>query len=61
MIRPASRPVGRPPVPKKLAKDSLLSVRFSAEERRTLERSADLDRVTLSQWARKVLLEAAKR
>ena len=35
-----SRPVGRPRVPKKLAKGSLLSVRFSESERRALEQAA---------------------
>ena len=56
----ATRPrIGRPPVPKKLAKASLLSVRFSAVERKMLERAAGMAGVTLSEWARKTLIEFA--
>jgi hypothetical protein len=47
---------GRPPVPKKLAKGSLLSVRFSTEERRALEQAAERAGVKLSEWARRRLL-----
>jgi hypothetical protein len=54
-----ARGAGRPPVPKKLAKGSLLSVRFSEEERRALDRSAKRDGVRLSEWARRVLLASA--
>jgi hypothetical protein len=53
-----TRPVGRPPVPKKLAKGSLLSVRFSESERRELERFATREGLTLSKWTRKTLLAA---
>jgi hypothetical protein len=48
--------IGRPPVPKKLAKGSLLSVRFSADERKALKRAAERDGLHLSAWARKTLL-----
>jgi hypothetical protein len=51
--------IGRPPVPKKLAKGSLLSVRFTEEERGALERAAKQAGVVLSAWARGVLLGAA--
>jgi len=51
--------IGRPPVPKKLAKDSLLSVRFSNEERGALERAAKRDGLRLSEWARRTLLAGA--
>lgn len=51
--------IGRPPVPKKLAKGALLSVRFSADERKALERAANRDGVRLSEWARRALLSAA--
>jgi len=54
-----TRPVGRPPVPKKLAKGTLLSVRFSESERRSLERIAEREGLTLSKWTRKTLLMAA--
>lgn len=50
--------IGRPPLPKKLAKGSLLSVRFSADERRALERTANREGAKLSEWARRVLLAA---
>ena len=53
-----TRPVGRPPVPKKLAKGTLLSVRFSESERRSLEQTADREGLTLSKWTRKTLLRA---
>jgi hypothetical protein len=56
-----SRRVGRPRVPKKLAKDSLLSVRFSETERKSLERAAGNDELRLSEWARRVLLAEAAR
>lgn len=52
--------LGRPPVPKRLAKGALLSVRFSAEERRTLEVTAERAGVKLSEWARRVLLAGAR-
>ena len=56
-----TRPVGRPPVPKKLAKGSLLSVRFSESERRALERFATREGLTLSKWTRKTLLAAIEK
>jgi hypothetical protein len=46
-------------VPKKLAKGSLLSVRFAEGERRLIEQAARRDGVGLSEWARRVLLSAA--
>jgi hypothetical protein len=49
--------IGRPPIAKKLHKDSLLSIRFTADERRMLEGQAKAEK--LSTWARRVLLEAA--
>ena len=52
--------VGRPPVPKKLAKGSLLSVRFSESERRALERAAEASGLSLSAWARLTLLDRVK-
>ena len=53
--------IGRPPVPKKLAKGALLSVRFSADERRVLDRAAERTGKRLSEWARLALLAAADR
>ncbi|HVU04797.1 MAG TPA: hypothetical protein VHE30_23755 [Polyangiaceae bacterium] len=53
--------MGRPPVPKKLEKRALLSVRFSDAERAELESAARRNRVSTSEWARGVLLDAARR
>lgn len=53
--------IGRPKLPRKLAKGSLLSVRFTAEERRVLDAAAERTDRRLSEWARTVLLEAAVR
>jgi predicted HicB family RNase H-like nuclease len=55
-----SRPVGRPRVPKKLAKGSLLSVRFSGAERRKIDLAAEKDGVSVSEWSRRALLAAAE-
>jgi hypothetical protein len=49
--------IGRPPIPKKFHKASLLSVRFSADERRIIDRAAKDE--GLSAWARRVLLTEA--
>ena len=51
--------MGRPKLPKKLAKGSLLSVRFTAEERKALDAAAEREGLSLSQWARKTMLAAA--
>lgn len=52
--------IGRPPVPAKLAKASLLSVRFSESERAALEAAAERDGLRLSEWARRALLATAR-
>ena len=54
--RKAPPKLGRPPVPKRLAKGSLLSVRFSDDERKLLDQAADREGVRLSEWARRILL-----
>lgn len=51
--------IGRPPVPKRLAKGALLSVRFTAEERKALEQAAEREGLKLSEWARRALLASA--
>jgi hypothetical protein len=57
----ATKPkMGRPPLPKKLQKGALLSVRFSEDERAELERAADREGASLSDWARRVLLQNAR-
>lgn len=53
--------MGRPKLPKKLAKGALLSVRFTAEEKRVLDLAAERASARLSEWARAVLLDAAAR
>ncbi len=50
--------IGRPPLPKKMAKAELLSVRFAPEEKRQIERAAKDAGVGISEWARRVLLAA---
>lgn len=50
--------MGRPSIPKSLAKGVLLSVRFSGAERRILERAAEREGTSLSEWARRTLLAA---
>lgn len=57
----ATKPkMGRPPLPKKLAKGTLLSVRFSEDERMELERAASREGARLSEWARRALLQIAR-
>jgi hypothetical protein len=51
--------MGRPPLPKGEAKGSLLSVRFSEDERQALDHAAKRIGERLSEWARRVLLSAA--
>lgn len=51
--------LGRPTMPKKMAKGALLSVRFSEAERGALERAADRASMRLSEWVRRALLAAA--
>lgn len=55
-----AKKIGRPRVPKRLAKGSLLSVRFPEDERRALERAADREGERLSDWVRRVLLAATQ-
>jgi hypothetical protein len=59
-VRKKKPRIGRPPVPRKLAKASLLSVRFSGEEKRTLDRAAKISGEKLSEWSRRILLAAAE-
>lgn len=59
MKRPKRR--GRPKTPRKLAKSTLLSVRFSESERKALEQAAAREGIRLSDWARRALLAAISR
>jgi len=51
--------IGRPAVPRKLAKATLLSVRFTEGERKLIHHAAKREGIGLSEWARRVLLDAA--
>jgi mobilization protein NikA len=51
--------IGRPPIPKKERKATLLSIRLKPDERRTVERAAKRAGAGLSEWAREALLTAA--
>jgi len=51
--------MGRPPLPKGSAKATLLSVRFTAEERAAINAAAERAALTVSDWARRVLLDNA--
>jgi uncharacterized protein (DUF1778 family) len=51
--------MGRPPLAKKERKEAHLSVRFTAEEYRGIERAAKVSGVAISEWARDTILSAA--
>ena len=50
---------GRPPLREEERRRVLLSVRFSEEERRALDAAAKRSGESLSDWARRSLLDAA--
>jgi hypothetical protein len=52
--------MGRPRLSKDQAKDSYLSVRFTADEIRRLEKEAERQGISLSEFTRKSLLSAVK-
>ena len=51
--------MGRPPLAKKARKATHLSVRFTEDEHRGVERAAKSAGVALSEWARSVILAAS--
>jgi uncharacterized protein (DUF1778 family) len=51
--------IGRPPMKARERKRQLLSVRFSDEEKRSLDRAAKLAGESVSDWARRALLASA--
>jgi len=53
--------IGRPPIPEEERRESLLSVRFTDGERAQLEEIAAANGITLSDWARRVLLKAKRK
>lgn len=52
--------MGRPPSPPGTAKASTFSVRLTADERAMVEDAAERAGVKASEWARRVLLDAAQ-
>jgi predicted HicB family RNase H-like nuclease len=55
------RKTGRPQLTPERRKASTFSVRFTAEEREAVEAAAERAGVKASEWARRVLLDAALR
>lgn len=51
--------MGRPPLPKGTAKASMFCIRLSPSEREAIERAAAANDLTVSEWARKMLLANA--
>ncbi len=58
--KPKPRPVGRPKLHKARAKSSILPVRFNLDDRKRVEAAATAAGVSVSEWVRKTLLEAAQ-
>ncbi len=52
--------MGRPPLAKKERKATHLSVRFTEDEHRGVERAAKAAGVAVSEWARSVILAASR-
>jgi hypothetical protein len=52
--------MGRPPLAKKERKAAHLSVRFTEDEHRGVERAAKVAGVPVSEWARSVILAASR-
>ena len=52
--------LGRPKIPKSDRKGKITGVRFTPDERRTIDTAALSEGLELSKWIRKTLLEAAK-
>jgi predicted HicB family RNase H-like nuclease len=53
--QPKPKKVGRPTLPKGQAKASIVPVRFSAEDRKRVEKAAKASNQTISQWIRNTL------
>ena len=52
--------MGRPPLAKRERKATHLSVRFTEDEHRGVERAAKAAGVAVSEWARSVILAASR-
>lgn len=59
MSRRGKPKLGRPPLPKGETKATIFSIRLSPEERAAIEAKATADGLKASEWARRILLEAA--
>ena len=59
MKRAAKPRMGRPPLSKGEAKEAVLSVRLSTEERMAIEQAAERAGRSPSEWARDALVRAA--
>jgi predicted HicB family RNase H-like nuclease len=55
----SAKRMGRPPLKARERKAAHLSVRFTEDEHRALERAAKAAKLPLSEWARSVILGAA--
>jgi hypothetical protein len=53
--QPKPKKVGRPTLPKGQAKAIIVPVRFSAEDRKRVEKAAKASNQTISQWIRNTL------
>ena len=51
--------MGRPKLPRDMAKASMLTLRLTGDERATIDRAAESAGVRVSDWARRVLLSAS--
>lgn len=56
--RPKPRKLGRPTLPKGIAKGSIVPVRFSPEDRKRVETAAKASNKTVSEWIRSTLSAA---
>lgn len=55
LSRQKVRKAGRPPLPKGSAKDEMLRIRITLDERRAIESKAKASKQTVSDWIRSTL------
>jgi uncharacterized protein (DUF1778 family) len=53
--QPKPRPVGRPKMPKGVAKAGAIQVRLSADDRKKVDNAAKASKQTVSEWIRSIL------
>jgi predicted HicB family RNase H-like nuclease len=51
--------MGRPPLPKKERRSATLTVRLKPEERRSADRAAEKAGLSVTEWARRAVVEKA--